>query len=75
MISGSHAYLCSLIGERVLTLASAGAPDWTDEALKSRKWGVRGKIIQYHTGHSYVYEIKHDDGTFGYYEPGELNLL
>ncbi|MBN1325878.1 hypothetical protein JW977_02775 [Candidatus Falkowbacteria bacterium] len=49
--------------------------DWTPEAWKSRKWNVEGSITGYHDSHGLCYEVKHDDGTLGCYDPSELKVL
>jgi hypothetical protein len=49
--------------------------DWTAEAKKARRWGVRGEIVAVKTGHGLCYEVRHDDGSLAFYEPRELRLV
>lgn len=53
----------------------SGRGDWTGEALASRKWGVKGTILKHHDSHGLCYEVQHDDGTVGHYDPSELEVL
>lgn len=34
--------------------------------------GVEGIIIGYHTGHGLCYDVRHNDGSIGTYDPDEL---
>ncbi len=63
-------------GTRVKT-TSKKTPDseWTPEALISRKWGVMGTIVMHHDSHGLCYDVKHDDGTEGCYDPAEFDLI
>jgi hypothetical protein len=64
------------IGTRVETIKPAReSNDWTAEALAARKWGVSGKIIKEHDSHGLCYDVRHEDGTTGCYEPRELLSL
>ncbi|MBI2674622.1 MAG: hypothetical protein HYX22_02705 [Candidatus Yanofskybacteria bacterium] len=49
--------------------------EWTDEGWASKKWGVRGTIIAHHDSHGLFYNVRHDDGTKGYYDPSELEIV
>lgn len=49
--------------------------EWTDEGWASRQWGVEGTIITHHDSHGLCYEVKHPDGTIGYYDPSELETI
>lgn len=50
--------------------------DWTAEAKRARRWGVRGEIVAVKTGHGLCYEVRHDgDGSLAFYEPRELKLV
>ena len=63
-------------GTKIQTVKQAvEAEDWTQEALASRKWGVTGTVIAHSDSHGLYYEVRHDDGTIGWYEPQELELL
>jgi hypothetical protein len=48
--------------------------DWAKGALLERKWGVRGRILGRSDSHGLIYHVKHDDGTFAWYEPRELKF-
>jgi hypothetical protein len=48
---------------------------WLPECLASRRWGVKGTILKHHDSHGLSYEVQHDDGTVGHYDPSELELL
>ena len=51
--------------------------DYTPEAQAKRKWGVTGKIVEYHNGHGLFFEVKHDGfraGT-GTYDPDEIEVV
>jgi len=62
-------------GTLVKTTEDTGCDDWTREALASRKWGVRGMVITHHDSHGLCYEVKHEDGTVGYYDPSEIEVV
>lgn len=49
--------------------------EWTPEALASRKWGVFGRIIMHHDSHGLCYDVRHDDGTQGCYDPDEFAVV
>lgn len=49
--------------------------EWTPEALVARKWGVTGRIVTHHDSHGLCYDVLHDDGTEGCYDPSELEVL
>jgi hypothetical protein len=49
--------------------------DWSSEAKTSRKWGVEGSILVCHDSHGLCYEVRHPDGSVGYYDPTELELV
>lgn len=64
------------IGVRVKTQKPhEESDDWTKDALESRKWDMLGEIISHHDAHGFTYEVKHEDGTIGHYEPRELKLI
>jgi len=61
------------IGDQVETVTVPNPPtDWTVEAKRARKFGVRGEVVEVHTGHGICFSVRHDDGTVGAYEPREL---
>jgi hypothetical protein len=37
-----------------------------------RVWGVKGKVTDRLDSHVLCYQVQHEDGTIGYYEPTEL---
>jgi len=49
--------------------------DWTLSALALRKFPIAGEIIGHHDSHGLCYVVLHDDGTQGYYEPDEFEVL
>jgi len=49
--------------------------EWTDEWWAKRQWGVRGTILRHHDSHGLCYEVLHADGTEGYYDPTELQVI
>lgn len=49
--------------------------DWVPEALASRKWGVTGEVVKHSDSHGLCYGVRHDDGSAGWYEPRELEIL
>lgn len=63
-------------GTAVRTIAiPKAANDWTEEAIASRKFGVRGTIVCHHDSHGLCYDVMHEDGTLGCYDSGELVVL
>ncbi len=49
--------------------------EWTEEGWASKKWGVRGKVLTHHDSHGLCYEVRHEDGTVGCYDPSELEVI
>lgn len=49
--------------------------EWTDEAWEKRKWGVQGTVITHHDSHGLCYDVRHEDGTEGCYDPSELEVV
>lgn len=62
-------------GIRVKTLGPKNDDQYTENALKSRKWGVAGEIVDVHNSHGLCYDVKHDNGTIGTYDPDEFELI
>lgn len=61
------------IGTRVFTIRPASeSDDWLPEAAASRRWGVFGTIEIEHNSHGHTFEVRHEDGSIGWYEPHEL---
>ncbi len=48
--------------------------EWTDEGWEKRKWGVRGKVLRHHDSHGLCYDVKHEDGSEGCYDPSEFRV-
>lgn len=64
------------IGTRVKTVKpDQESKDWNARALAARKWGVMGKTVKEHDAHGLFYDVEHEDGTMGYYEPRELEAV
>lgn len=63
------------LGTLVKTIEDAGDDDWTEEALANRKWGVGGRVIGYSDSHGLCYEVEHEDGTVGWYNPSEIEVI
>ncbi len=49
--------------------------EWTEEGWNARKWNVKGEIIDYHNGHGFYYDVKHEDGTVAGYNPEEIEII
>ena len=49
--------------------------EWMPEALVARKWGVSGTIVMHHDSHGLCYDVRHDDGSEGCYDPNEFELI
>ena len=48
--------------------------EWTDEGWASKKWDVRGTILTHHDSHGLCYDVRHEDGTEGCYDPSEFEV-
>lgn len=57
------------------TQENSEVDDWSEEALASRQWGVKGKVVNHHDGHGLSYEVEHPDGTIGHYDPSEFKVI
>lgn len=63
-------------GTRVKTLsAKLSDREWMPEALLARKWGVTGTILRHHDSHGLCYDVLHDDGGEGCYDPSEFEVI
>ena len=62
-------------GTKVITTKHAGSTDWSNPNRPDAKWGVTGVIIGHSDSHGLVYQVKHNNGGIGWYEPEELNSL
>lgn len=49
--------------------------EWTDEGWAKRKWGVKGKILTHHDSHGLCYDVLHEDGSQGCYNPSEIEVV
>ena len=49
--------------------------EWTEEGWASKKWGVRGRILRHHDSHGLYYDVRHEDGTEGCYDPSEFEVI
>lgn len=63
------------VGDRVLTLLDLYPTGYQAGARDHNQWGVGGVVIERITGHGLCYCVRHDDGTEGVYEPGEVRLF
>ena len=60
---------------KTIRRANPKVTDWTPGALASRQWGVVGEIVEHHDSYGLCYEVKHPDGTIGYYDPTEIKPI
>jgi hypothetical protein len=49
--------------------------EWTAEGWAGKKWGVTGKIITHHDSHGLCYDVLHEDGSEGCYDPSEIEVV
>lgn len=49
--------------------------EWTDEGWAKRKWDMQGEIITHHDSHGLCYDVRHEDGTVGCYDPSEFEVV
>lgn len=49
--------------------------EWTDECWASKKWGVQGTVITHHDSHGLCYDVRHEDGSQGCYDPSEFEVV
>lgn len=49
--------------------------EWTDEGWGRRRWGVQGTVVIHHDSHGLCYDVRHQDGTVGSYDPSELEVV
>ncbi len=48
---------------------------WTNEGRAKKKWGIRGNVLAHHDSHGLCYDVQHEDGTKGCYDPAELAVI
>lgn len=63
-----------LIDTKVRTTKS-NSDDWAEEAKLIRRWGVTGTICDLSNSHGLIYKIKHEDGSYAWYEPTEFESI
>jgi hypothetical protein len=49
--------------------------DWSPEALRLRRFGVTGVVVDFSDSHGLIFAVQHRDGSIAYYEPQELEVL
>ncbi len=49
--------------------------EWTEMARTKRRWGVEGTVLVHHDSHGLHYDVRHQDGTEGPYDPSELEVV
>jgi hypothetical protein len=62
-------------GTRVRTADKLEPRDYTLEGQAERKPGSYGTVIRHSDCHGLCFEVRHDDGRSGYYDPDELTEL
>lgn len=60
---------------RTTTPNEARRREWTEEGWAKKRSGVEGVIVTHHDSHGLCYDIRHNDGTVGCYDPSEFTLL
>lgn len=58
----------------VTTKSNPEIDDWTEESLRARLWGAKGVVIMHHDSHGLCYDVRHEDGTVGCYDPTEFQV-
>lgn len=49
--------------------------EWSEEGRRTRKWGVEGIVDNHSDSHGLCYKILHKDGTEGFYDPSEIQVI
>lgn len=49
--------------------------EWTEEDWARKKWGARGIILRHHDSHGLCYDVRHENGTVGCYDPSEFEVV
>ncbi len=64
-------------GTRVVTTQANESlrKEWTALAWASKKWGTHGTILMHRDSHRLSYDVQHDDGTEGAYDPSEFEVV
>jgi hypothetical protein len=49
--------------------------EWSVEGWKSKRPHALGTVVKHHDdGHGLFYDVLHDDGSIGHYDPSELEV-
>lgn len=48
---------------------------WSPGVWESKKPGASGEVLTHHDSHGLCYEVEHEDGTVGDYDPSELETV
>lgn len=59
---------------RMVRTTHSQTDDWTSEGKLARKWNVKGQVIDLSNSHGLCYQVKHEDGTWAWYDPCELEF-
>ena len=60
-----------MIGDKVTTTEeNPTVTGWRKP--EDRRWGVSGGVFNESDSHGLCYQVKHDDGSLGWYDPSEL---
>lgn len=62
------------IGKKIRTTEEC-VTDWSEEASRARKWDVTGIVCDLSNSHGNCYFVKHDDGSYAWYDSGEFDLV
>lgn len=54
------------------TLLTCLTGGWSSEALKQRREGAWGRVVDLSNAHGLCYQVDYDDGGHGWYDPSEL---
>ncbi len=49
--------------------------EWSKEVQANRKWGVKGVVLRHYDSHGLCYDVRHEDGTEGCYDPSEFEIV
>lgn len=61
--------------QRVRTAAVLTERNFTEPALAGRRPNTTGTTCGYQTEFGLCYHVRHDDGSYGWYDPDELEDL
>jgi hypothetical protein len=75
-MTGNARILRLAIGTLVKTTqATINKRCWSEEAQAVRKWGVFGEVVGYQAYDDVFYNVKHNDGSVGFYDLDELETI